>query len=128
MGALIDVPLGVPAGLLSFFAVLGVAALLFRLVGSVLRLVLAVAESTAAEGLADVSARRGDLTQLAERREQARSLARRRRSELGRTLFWASLLLVPPSLGWAREVYAAAVLLWLLPRLPLRRRSESPLP
>lgn len=106
--------------LLFLLALLGVAALLLRLGSSGVRLLLASAASTAADGMADVSARRGDLTLLAERDDRARSLARARRGEWLRAALWAALLVVPPLFGAALHVYAGAALLWVLPRPPLR--------
>ena len=105
---------------LVLLALAGGAALVLRLGGSLVRLGLTAAETTAATGLAEVSARRGDLTGLAERREEARALRRARRRQAAATVLWISLLVAPAALGWAREVYAGASLLWLLPRPRLR--------
>jgi hypothetical protein len=104
---------------LVMLAILGGFALASRALRTTLRLALHLAEETAASGLADVSARRGDLTRLAERqahRERARS---RRRLELATLAFWIAWLLVPLILGWLPAAYAPAALLWLAPR-PLR--------
>jgi hypothetical protein len=111
--------------LLAVLAVLGALALLARLAVALLFLGVRAVESTAAAGLAEVSERRGDVTGFLERRDSASVLRRaRRRAALG-ALAWALLLAVPPMAGVAREVYAAAALLWLLPRpqvtLPVRR-------
>ncbi|CAN5153484.1 hypothetical protein BH23GEM4_BH23GEM4_04140 [soil metagenome] len=110
--------------LLFLLALLGLAALLVRLGRSLLRLLLASARSTTADGMADLSARRGDLTLLAERDEQARLLASARRLEWSRAALWAALLILPPLFGAALYVYPAAVLLWLLPRN--RRTNGTP--
>ncbi|HEX5724080.1 MAG TPA: hypothetical protein VFX98_01370 [Longimicrobiaceae bacterium] len=99
-------------------AVLGAAALFARLLRSLLRLGLNVAEGSAAAGLAEVSARRGDLTGMAERGELVRAIRRSRRRNAALALLWLAVIVVPILLGGVREVYAAASLLWLLPRRP----------
>lgn len=106
---------------LSLVAIAGGLALLSRLVRTVLRLALHAAEATAASGLAEVSARRGDLTAMAERREQEERARRHRRAEFGRLLLWAVWLAAPPIFGWMPEAYAAAAILWLIPSGPLLR-------
>ncbi|CAA9302484.1 MAG: hypothetical protein AVDCRST_MAG68-573 [uncultured Gemmatimonadetes bacterium] len=107
----------------AFVAVFGVLALLARLGWALLRVGVTVAEETAAAGMAEASARRGDLTTLAERRDQAVALRRARWAQIGVSTLWAALLVAPPLLDVARPVYVAAILLWLLPRPPLRRRA-----
>lgn len=102
------------------FAILGAVGLGVRLARSLLRLGVAAAETTAAQGLAEVSARRGDLSALAEHRARARALSRSRWVGFALLLLWLVLLAAPPLLGWAREAYAAAALLWLLPRATRR--------
>ncbi|MDB4948097.1 MAG: hypothetical protein JWM27_746 [Gemmatimonadetes bacterium] len=106
--------------LLSLLAVAGAAALGFRLLRSLARLGMAVAEATALSGLIEVSARRGDLTSLSERRQHVRTVRRIRRHAAAGTLAWVALLLVPLAAGWGREAFAAAALLWLAPVRPLR--------
>lgn len=109
-------PEGALTGVVIWFAVAGVLALVRRAFGSMLRLALHAAEATAASGLADVSARRGDLTGLSERRAHQERARRLRRYELLRFSLWAGWLVVPAVAGWAPEAYLPAVLLWLLPR------------
>ena len=109
-----------PEPLLGILAVVGVLAILARLGRSLLRVGITVAEETAAAGMAEASARRGDLTGLAERRAQRAALRRTRFGQLAVSVLWAVLLVLPALAGWGRPVYAAAVLLWLLPRAPLR--------
>lgn len=105
---------------------MGVLALLGRLVRALLRLGLAAAEATAVAGLIEVSARRGDLTGLAERQAQEKRVHRLRLRAALRVLLWAGVLVVPPFVGWGREVYAFASLLWLVPgRGVSRPREES---
>jgi len=102
---------------------MGLFALVGRLFRSLLRLGLAAAEATVVAGQIDSSARRGDLTALAEGRAQERGVRRARLLAGLLTVLWVALLVVPPVVGWGREGYAAAVLLWLLPRQPLRPRN-----
>jgi hypothetical protein len=110
-----------PEPLLGILAVVGVLAILARLGRSLLRVGITVAEETAAAGMAETSARRGDLTGLAERREQKAALRRTRLRQLAVSALWVALLAGPALAGWGRPVYAAAALLWLLPRAPLRK-------
>jgi hypothetical protein len=101
-------------------ALVGCAALVFRLARAALRLGLTSLESVSAGGLVDISIRHGDLTGMAERQEQARTARRARTRAILLALLWAVLLLVPAVAGISRPVYALAALLWLLPRKPLR--------
>jgi len=106
--------------LLVILSVLGVSAVLLRLARATARLLVVVAEGTAASGLAEVSARRGDLTALQERRDAAARLRRMRRRRAGAVLLWCLLLVVPLILGEAHRIYPLAALLWLLPLRPVR--------
>lgn len=105
------------AGLL---ALVGGAALLFRSARALLRLGLTTAESATVNGLVEVSRRNGDLTGMAERQEQARTVRRARARSLLLFLLWGGLLAVPPLAGVAKLVYAAASFVWLLPKPPIR--------
>jgi hypothetical protein len=69
-----------------------------------------------ARDLAEVRARRGDLTGL-EEAAGARSVARRRRL-LALSIFtmWVGLLVVPSLTPWPLFLYASYSLLWLVPR------------
>jgi hypothetical protein len=109
---------------LGVLALVGVLGILARLARAGLRLGITAAEAAAANGLAEASARRGDLTALDERRRQAAELRRTRRARLAVAAGWAALLVVPAFTPWGREAYAAASLLWLLPRA--RRRGVPP--
>lgn len=104
------------SGVVIWIAVAGVLALVRRAFGSLLRLALHAAEATAASGLADVSARRGDVTGLAERRAHQERAREMRRAELLRLSLWAGWLVVPAVAAWAPEAYLPAALLWLFPR------------
>ena len=110
--------------LVSIMAVLGVAALLIRLVRTGLRLALRAAEASAAAGLADVSARRGDLTGMMERRAAEQAARRERRGALALAFLWLLWLSIPVFAGVAREAFALAAVLWLVPIQPLRVRAD----
>jgi hypothetical protein len=109
-----------PGAALLILAVAGAIALLGRAFRTGLRLALQTAEATAASGLAEVSARRGDVTGLAERRVHLERARRLRRTELLFLGLWVGWLAIPPLAGWLPAAYAPAVLLWLLPRRPIR--------
>lgn len=109
--------------ILLLLAVLGVVALVARLGRAALRLGLNAAEATAASGLAEVSQRRGDITGYLEGRASTESLRRARRRNLAAVLGYGLLLVAPLFTEAAGEVYAAAALLWLLPRRPVRPRT-----
>ena len=102
------------------FALVGCAALVYRLGRSLLRLGLSAVEAGAVGGMMRVSARTGDLTAMAERQAVVAAVRRNRVAALLTAGAWAALLVVPPLAGVSRPVYAAAVLVWLLPRRPIR--------
>ena len=105
-------------------AFLGAAAILRALARTALRLGLRAAEATTAAGMAEVSARRGDITGLAERQQAAREARRHRRRDILLSLLRLAWLVVPPVAGWAAQAYALAAPLWLAAppsiRLPKR--------
>lgn len=111
---------------LTFLAVLGVAAILLRLLGAMLGLGLTAAEASAANSLAEASARRGDVTGMIERQEAGVALRRRRMRSAGWVALYLGLLVVPPIVDVARWVYAAAAALWLLPRPRVIRPPKAP--
>lgn len=117
--------LPLPAPLVGLLAVLGGVAIVFHLLRSLFRLGIATAEKTALDGMAEISARRGDLTAMAEQRQQQRELASSRRFSALSTLALGALLIVPPIAGFTQLAYAAGSLLWLLPRKPLRLRLPT---
>jgi len=106
--------------LTGLLALIGLAALVYRLGRSLLRLGLAAAEAGAVGGMMRVSVRQGDLTGMAERQALVAAVRRNRILALLTAALWAVLLVAPPLAGIARPVYAAAALVWLLPRRPLR--------
>lgn len=105
------------AGLL---ALVGGAALVYRLGRTLLRLGIAAAEKTAVDGMVEVSIRTGDLTTMAERKAHVAAVRRARARSALLALLWGGLLAVPAVLDATRPVYALAALVWLLPRRPLR--------
>jgi hypothetical protein len=111
--------------LVVILAFVGAAAILRGLARTSLRLGLRAAEETTAAGMAEVSARRGDITGLAERQQAAREARRHRRRDLLLSLVWLLWLVIPPFTGWAAQAYALAAPLWLAAppslRLPDRR-------
>lgn len=104
------------ASLIFLLAAIGVGALVSRLLRMMLRLGLRAAEVTATSGLAEISARQGDLTALAERRAALTRVRRQTRIDLLLTLLWLTWLVVPAFMPWTRQAYALAAPLWLLPR------------
>jgi hypothetical protein len=112
---------------LLLLAVFGFLALLVRLGRAALRLGLNAAEATAASGLAEVSQRRGDITGFLEKQASGAALRRARRLNAAALVGYGVLLAVPLFVGVAREAYAAAALLWLLPRRPVRPPAELPI-
>lgn len=110
--------------LIFLIAAVGVGALVSRLLRMMLRLGLRAAEVTATSGLAEISARQGDLTSLAERRAALARARRQARRDLLLSLLWLAWLVVPAFAPWTREAYALAAPLWLLPRpsLPVVRK------
>ena len=101
-------------------ALVGCAALVYRLGRALLRVGLTAAEAGAVGGMMQVSVRQGDLTGMAERQAHVALVRRRRARALLEAALWGLLLVVPPIAGVARLVYAAAILVWLLPRAPIR--------
>jgi hypothetical protein len=110
----------VASPLTGLLALVGCAALVYRLGRALLRVGLAAAEAGAVGGMMRVSVRQGDLTGMAERQALVGAVRRGRALALLTLALWAALLVVPPLAGSARPVYAAAALVWLLPRRPIR--------
>ncbi|MGH7504505.1 MAG: hypothetical protein ACRELX_02600 [Longimicrobiales bacterium] len=105
---------------LLILAVVGIAAVLRHLATALLRLLRRGVDAFMADQVADVRARRGDLTGLSDA-EVVRSQARRSRlAAVGTVSLWTALLVVPPLTSWPELVYACYNVLWLVP--PRRRR------
>jgi hypothetical protein len=116
------------SALLWVLAVMGGAALLSRLFRSAARLALGAAEVAAASGMAESSARRGDLTRMEEGREFARRARVYRRKQGLVTTFWLLWLAVPLAVGYTAEAYAVAAALWFAPRSGARVSVARPEP
>lgn len=119
---------GVTEPLTLFLALLGGAALVYRSLGGLFRLALRASQETAARELAELSARRGDLTAMTERQRAATLAASDRRRQLLLTLLWIGWFVVPLMLGAARLPFAVASLLWLLPRGSRGASADRPAP
>jgi hypothetical protein len=102
-------------GLASLLAMVGGAALVYRAVGGVFRLVLRASQETAASGMAELSASRGDVTGMLERQRLAEAARRDRRRHSILTITWILWFILPLIFGGARIAYALASVLWLLP-------------
>lgn len=105
---------GLSGGLVGFLALLGGVAIFLRVMRGALSLALRAAEIASAGGVAEASARRGDITGLSEARE-AISRAKAARTRRGFvTLGWGLWLVVPLVVGWMPEAWAIAAPLWLV--------------
>lgn len=100
--------------LILLLAIAGALAIVRGLGRTLLRLGLRAAEETTASGMAEVSARRGDITGLSERRQVAQAARRERRRDLAQVILWLAWLAIPPIAGWVPEAYALAAPLWLV--------------
>lgn len=101
-------------GLAGVLALLGGVAIFLRVMRGALSLALRAAEIASAGGMAEASARRGDITGLSEART---AIARAKAARLRRgivTLGWGLWLVVPLAMGWVPEAWAVAAPLWLL--------------
>jgi hypothetical protein len=102
-------------GLTTLLALVGAAALVYRSIGGIFRLVLRASQETAAVGMAEVSASRGDVTGMLERQRLARAARQDRWRHSLLTITWILWLTLPMVLGGARIAYALASVLWILP-------------
>jgi hypothetical protein len=102
----------------------GIAAVLLRAASALFDALRGGVESFLAQDLAEIRARRGDLSGLEEAAELRAAARRRRLLSLGVFSMWLGLLIIPPLTPWPEFLYAAYSLLWLLPR----RRRSAPRP
>src|SRR5690606_10475277 len=117
---------GTLEGTVGFLALLGAVALVLRGVRSALALVLRAAELASASGMAEASARRGDITSLEDARRIMGEVRARRRQNGLVTAGWIAWLVVPLALGWLPEAWALAAPLWLLPRSSQASAGAAP--
>jgi hypothetical protein len=106
--------------LIVVLAVLGFAAIALRVALALLRLLRGGVEQYVATGVADVRARRGDLTGLSDASVQERRARRSQLVSVGILSFWLLLLIAPALTPWPATLYAAYCVFWLVPRRSAR--------
>jgi hypothetical protein len=102
--------------ILGVLAIAGAGAVLLRGMRAGARVLGRGLERFLVRGVADVRARRGDLTGLSDAAAQKR---RARRAQLGAVsslAFWVALGVAPLLTPWPRGLYAGYALFWVLPR------------
>ncbi len=97
-------------------AALGFLAVARRVVVAGFRLLGRGVDRFVAGETAEVRARRGDLTGLAEASGRETTARRAQLASLGVFSFWVLLLVAPALTPWPRLLYAAYSALWLVPR------------
>lgn len=108
--------------ILTILAVTGVAAAVWHLVRAAFRFLRYGATGFWADELARTHARRGDVTSMEDARHDRATTARWKARAGVEAVGWLILLLVPPLTPWARHIYAAYTLLWLVPAVRGRAR------
>jgi hypothetical protein len=101
-------------GAVRLLATAGALALLLRLIRAAGRAALRTADLAAAAGVAEVSARRGDLTRLGEGRAAQKRARLGLRRAIASAGMWLGWLVIPLLLGGLPEAYVLAAPLWLL--------------
>lgn len=101
---------------ITLLAVAGIAAVGLRALGALVQAGSGGIDALLARDRADVRARRGDLTGLADAGTERSEARRRRLFALGRFSVWIGLLALPPLTAWPRFLYVLYSLLWLVPR------------
>jgi hypothetical protein len=107
--------------ILTFLAVAGIAAAVWHVVRAAFRFLGHGAAGIWSRELARTHARRGDVTALEDARREGEEVARRKTRAVAEAIGWLILLLAPPLTPWARHIYAAYTLLWLVPAVRSRR-------
>ncbi|HKJ93521.1 MAG TPA: hypothetical protein VJ957_10145 [Longimicrobiales bacterium] len=97
-------------------AVVGVVAVIWRLLRSLLRLARRVSDAVWASEIARARARRGDLTGMRDAQAEADAARRARDRAAVVALLWAFLLVAPAALPWTRVLYAVLALTWVMPK------------
>lgn len=108
--------------ILTLLAATGIAAAVWHVVRAAFRFLRHGATGLWTGEIARTHARRGDVTALGEASEAREASDRQRLRSGAEAVGWLILLLVPPLTPWARHIYAAYTVLWLVPAL--RRRSR----
>jgi hypothetical protein len=106
--------------LLLVLAVLGFVAVARRAALALLGLLGRGVDRFLAGEVAEVRARRGDLTGLTDARNEEKSARRAQVAAVAIFSFWTILLVVPTLTPWPRPIYATYSVLWLLPRAVAR--------
>ncbi len=101
-------------GMVGILALLGGVALFLRVMRGALSVALRAAEIATADGMAEASARRGDLTGMSEARAAIEQAKAARVRKVAVTLGWGLWLVSPLVLGWVPEAWAIASPLWLV--------------
>ena len=108
--------------ILSVHAAAGIAAAVWHLVRAAFRFLRHGADGLWTDEVARTHARRGDVSSL-EAAKQDREAAARWKTRTGaEAVGWLILLLTPPLTPWARHIYAAYTILWIVPALRGRGR------
>lgn len=107
--------------LLIVLAVFGILAVLRRVLLAVLRLLGRGVDRIMANEMAEIRARRGDLTGLDEADVEHGRARRAQAGALAVLSFWVLLLIAPSLTPWPLALYASYSLLWVIPRLPVGR-------
>lgn len=108
--------------ILSVLAAAGIAAAVWHLVRAAFRFLRFGADGLWTDEVARTHARRGDVSSL-EAAKQQREAATRWKTRAGaEAIGWLVLLLTPPLTPWARHIYAAYTILWIVPALRGRGR------
>jgi hypothetical protein len=108
--------------ILTLLAAAGIAAAVWHLVTAAFRFLRHGASDLWTGELARTHARRGDVTSLEDARREQETAARWKTRAGAEAVGWLILLLAPLLTPWARHVYAAYAVLWLVPAL--RRRGR----
>ncbi|HEX7051998.1 MAG TPA: hypothetical protein VF188_17450 [Longimicrobiales bacterium] len=112
---------------LDFFAILGIAAVAWRIVRAVFRAARQGVDAFLAGEVAKTRERRGDVTGMDDAEAHAARARRARWRALGAVVFWSAVLALPALLPTeAAPIYAAYALLWLLPGKAPRRTDIAP--
>lgn len=108
--------------ILSLLAVIGVAAAIWHVVRAAFRFLRHGAEGIWSDEVARTHARRGDVTSLQDAQRDRDAVSRWKRRAGAEAIGWFVLLVAPPLTPWARHVYAAYSVLWIVPAVRRRMR------
>jgi hypothetical protein len=108
--------------LLSSLAVAGIVAAIWHLIRATVRFLRHGATGLWAGELAKNHARRGDVTALQEAQQEREAVSRWKVRAGAEAVGWFVVLVAPSLTPWARHVYAAYNILWLMPAV--RRRGQ----